>query len=1145
MKPLLAVLALLLLVPIGGAQTLDADITLGSSFAGQLDDTADVDVLTFDTVKNTVLKVTVAGLKDKANKANPILLPQVEVVDLTTSSSLVVVASGKKKSAAKIVLPSTGEYLIRISATGGTSGPYKLNTKGALSKAGKVTKQISETAAGADFTMSFDADVGFLLNAVVKRAKKSLAQPGVMSLDGPSGPIDISASVITNEKKFSHKLKKFPLPEQGTYTLTSTNDAADAGGIQGLAKLKPTKPIKQKLVELDDEGGGVSIVRTISGIVQNSNDGSGLPGATITAGDMLMATTDGQGRFIVHDPPAGEIHVQVDGSTTSAMGEFHQLTVMTDVAIVGETVLPPVVLPDLSNPDSAKDDVAVTSGVTTGPIDATGGDENIALSGPAGTIVMINGMPATGSVSFSVTPVDPSQVPMPLIPSTGAVDAASYVTVGPANSTFNNGIEGGGTGLDIVLPNDRDFPVGTLVDVWSFDHDVEAWVNRSAETGQQGQVVATMNGTQIVASGVITAGGWHAPVVPIDTACATRIVGRVVDTAGQPVPAASIGTGTGQFATAGPDGVFSLESVTAYNVASLPTCVLEDVTVHVVTPVSYGAVSASVVVMGGGITAGGTTNIGDVVVSIPATGSLAGLLIDNGTPVMGAVDILDAFEGLLQAVSNENGSFFTAGLDAGSYTASYLFDGNSTPTTVDFSITANTLTTINLQNSRGGGAGAVTVLVLGALEDSGNPPAPIQGASVLLVGTDGSSLAGLAGTTDANGEAVFSNVDGPFTVTAQVDRVLDFGAGPATVRFAHTLVGIDPPSGVIGILSEYEVEDNSPTVDAMISGTITNMPKFGPGEFLSIQASGPNDFQNFVNVDLMTGTYAVPVPAGNDYRLVFNHAMVVGQAENRILSAQVVAGVDVPGAGNATVDINMTGPGVIAFDRQVAVDYTGLISGPCNQLLQVVLWPGDGDDINLATLVFDVGTLPDSVFLPSATDAALGGQRLSFLLEQFTCQGIDDGAVCDVFLDDNPATISLDLPEVPAFISPMLDDLINSGAAPTMTVSFQDVAAQGANGIVFLELVTEGPQQGVNVDVVVWELLLRAGTTSVPLPPTVLPMFGSGAGWEGCVGSETFEGFVFDYDAIFDGNIGNINALVDGMSDAFCESFAVTEFTVD
>ena len=101
---------------------------------------------------------------------------------------------------------------------------------------------------------------------------------------------------------------------------------------------------------------------------------------------------------------------------------------------------------------------------------------------------------------------------------------------------------------------------------------------------------------------------------------------------------------------------------------------------------------------------------------------------------------------------------------------------------------------------------------------------------------------------------------------------------------------------------------------------------------------------------------------------------------------------------------------------------------------------------------------------------------------------------------------------------------------------------------VFLELFTESPQQGVGVDAVVWELLLRAGTTSVQLPPTALPMFGAGSAWEACVGSKVFkvfEGFVFDYDAIFDADIGDIDATIDGQSDAFCESFAITEFTVD
>ena len=54
---------------------------------------------------------------------------------------------------------------------------------------------------------------------------------------------------------------------------------------------------------------------------------------------------------------------------------------------------------------------------------------------------------------------------------TGAVDASSYVTIQPAAAEFDTGAAGDATGLSVVLPNDRGLPVGTAVDIWSFDHD--------------------------------------------------------------------------------------------------------------------------------------------------------------------------------------------------------------------------------------------------------------------------------------------------------------------------------------------------------------------------------------------------------------------------------------------------------------------------------------------------------------------------------------------------------------------------------------------------------------------------------------------------------------------------------------------------
>lgn len=1147
MKTLFHIVALLLLAAPLSAQTLDTDLELGSKFTGRIKNGADVDLLRFEAVALTEFSVTVSGTKDKLNKGNPVLFPQVEIFDLTSNESLVVETTGKKSvKIKKLLLESTGQYLIRIAGTEGRTGPYKLSTKGKLSKAGKKQKGSEMVGAGNSLEIVFDADTGWQISGTVKPDKKSLAQPGAPTLMGPSGPIDITAFTKSKATKFKHSFKKVVLADQGTYTLSIENGGGMAGAIKTTLKVKPVKLPKSKLVEAEEDS-GVSIVRTLSGVVRNSNDGSGLPGVSIELGEMQMAMTDMDGRFIVHDPPAGdEVEVLIDGTSTSAMGDFRELHVLVDVSAVGQTIMMPIVLPDLSNPEAATDDVNVAAGMTSEPIDAFGISEDIKLSGPMNTTILIGGVPATGSVAFNVTPVDPADVPMPLVPQSGAVDAASFVTINPANGSFDNGNPGTDTGLNITLPNDRGFPIGTMVDIWSFDHDAGDWVNRSAQTGVQGVVSAAEGGSMIVANGVITNGGWHAPVIPVDTSCATKIIGRVVDTMSQPIPGAAVGTSTGQFATADGSGNFCIDSVTAYDASAQPACVLTGVDVTVLTPLAFGAVEVVTNVLVGAIVPAGVTDIGDVEVTVPMSGSLAGLLIDNGTPVEGTVSIAEVLsEGALDVDSNENGSFFIAALDAGDYVASFTFDGDLEPTLAPFTINANMLTTINLQRSTGAGGSNVTVLVVEREEDSAAAPDPVQGASVLLVGTDGGSSAGVAGTTNASGEVTFNNVDGPYTVTVQHDRVIDFGDGPITARFASTLVDIMPPTDTIGMILEIPVEDDSPTLNSTISGTITEIPALNPGDFLFVQAFG-NEFQSFTNADTGTGAYSLDVPAGDDYVVVFNHATGVDQNENRVLSAQFATGVAVTAGNDVDVDFAVNNPNAILFDREIDVNYSGLVGNPNFQVLQVPMFIGN-TDVNLATFVFDVGQVPDSVFVPSGVDAGLDGNRISLFFEQGV--GFDDGLGCDVFLDGNPATASFDLPDLPEFTNPQHGDEISLAVAPMMTIEFDDAPGSNDNGVICVIIESESAQAGVTADAVIWEILMRAGTDSVQLPPTVLPMFGDSgkteAEWEACIETEIFDGFVFDYDAFFNADIGDNELAVDAQADGFCEAYALIEFTID
>jgi hypothetical protein len=1115
------------------AQVIDADINPGDSFDGMIASTTDVDVLRFEAVAGSELTVKVGAKKVKGSAS---VLPRIQVLDLTSSATLVDEAPGSPKAAvSKLLLPNTGSYLIRISGSAASTGPYRVKTKAKLGKAARLVQATAETLAGGTLEASFDAGPGYLVSGVVKRDKGSTAEPAAPTLTGPAGAVDLTGFVATNTKKLSHKLKKAPLGALGTYTVAVDNGGVDAGSISIKFKLKPPKLQKTKRVELVGDS-GVSAAKSLSGTVLDGGTGAALPGVMVLVIGGGSAVTDAAGAFIVHEPPMGDIEIEFDGTTATGPGSYPVLHVLAAVNSTGDTVLMPIVLPDLDDADSANDTVGVDgSGATTEPIAATGADPDIQLAGPTGTVILLNGIPAVTTVDLNVTPVDPANVPMPLVPAGGAVDASSYVTIQPAAATFDNGDTGMATGLDVVLPNDRNFPLGAMVDIWSFDHDAGDWVNRSTQTGSQGVVVSDGGGgTVITAAGVIVAGGWHAPVMPIDADCATSITGRVVDDFGQPIPSASISTSTGQFGTSGPDGSFSIPSVPAYDALMLPTCTdpLDAIDVLVISPVAYGAVKVALAVQPGSVVHGGATDVGDVMVSIPSAGSLAGILNDGGSGIPGDVELTGPTNATLSA--NAAGTFFTTGLAEGSYTASFTFAGDADATEVGFDITANQVTTIAIQRLRGGGAGSVTVLVLlDASEEDNSDMVPLQGAQVMLVGTDGNSSGGLPGTTDANGEAVFQNVDGPFTVTAQADFVLE----GETIRLATTVVGVTPASGTIGLAIFLDDDDDGqPTPDATVQGTVSNLPALGPFESIQILT---ND-GGFAGVNPMTGAYTMGVPSGETFAVT-----LVRMDGSEVVSSMFELGVGpVAPAGALMLDFDMGGSGLIPYDREVDLSYLDTLMAADRTLLELTLFLPTGGDINLALLSFDAGTMkPASVMLPAEDDPNLAAFRNSLLFSQELFAN-DEGISCDVFLEGNPIAVQFDMPDLPEITNPAAEALLTLQQAMDLTIAYTPGSNGGEVGFdsIFIGS-SEKTGSGLGVDFMAWEVLLPSGTTSVQLPPTVLPMFATGIDYELCVEEQRIEGLQFDYDSFFDEDFeANINA-IDATADGFCETFTLLFFS--
>ncbi|MFQ5844201.1 MAG: carboxypeptidase-like regulatory domain-containing protein [Planctomycetota bacterium] len=875
--------------------------------------------------------------------------------------------------------------------------------------------------------------------------------------------------------------------------------------------------------------------RTLSGTILQT-DGTGLEGVTVTVGAAATATTDGDGNFIIQDPDAGTVEVKLDGTTAPVPGaSFPTLRLTVDVAADGATTLPQAVtLVDLNDPATAQDTVPVdVTGTTTQPLAAAGPGGDLRLDAPAGTVVLIDGAPAAGSVDIRATPVAAADVPMPLAPPGPPLDASSYATIQPAHASFDTG---GGLGLDVQLPNLRDFPVGTTVDIWSFDHDVGDWVNRSAQTGNQGVVVDLGGGlTTIDAGGVITEGGWHGGVLPVDGACATTIVGRVVDQNLDPVPGAYIAVSTGQFGTTAADGTFSIPSVPAYVVADLPGCTPVGVTVEVLTPVAYGAVPAAVNVAAGTIVSGGTTDLGDIAVAVPDTGGLVGLVTDNGTGVVGAtVDI--SGPATTTPTTGANGMFFSTGLVPGDYTASFRFAGEPAPTQVTFTVASNEITTINLQRSTGTGGGSVTVLViLEEDDDFGTPGVPAAGAKVLLFGTDAGSAGGILGVANSEGRVTFHDVDGPFTVTAQLD-VLVPSTPPGVGRVATSVIDVQPPAGTLGMLLFGFRRSGPPTLDATLAGTVSNRPALGPNEDLVVEARNRGEHDNFlgqVQVDPTTGAYTLAIPSGE----VFDAVLVHRGSNGAPISAMLVFGVGPASpAGTVTRNFDFGSSAVIPFDRTVTMTYNNALAAPLNG--SVHLGVQDPSIALRADLFLNLGggAQPATVKIPDVADPNLAGLWVTLSPDQEgqDAAGNDIRVDCDSRLATTPTAFTVTFEDVPTVNSPPSNALLTVAQAEALAVDFDPVTGGLAQGLNLVEIDSVGGT-GLAVDETLWTIVLPKGTTSFTLPPTARPMFGPKGSYELLAEAFRFAGPPFDFNVFGDENIEqNVRSIL--VSVAECNS---------
>lgn len=854
-------------------------------------------------------------------------------------------------------------------------------------------------------------------------------------------------------------------------------------------------------------GGSTSFSGTILGPSGTGLQGAGIQmsASTNLGGDPAQTVTDAGGNFIVLKPPTGMVDLHIDGSNVPG-GTFASLELRIVVGGGASNLTQPIVLPDLS----AGTTVAVAvdgSGQTMGLTVVTAPDGS-SLSIPDMTTILVDGVVPSAPVDINVTPVDAINVPMPL---PGTQDAGAFVTIQPPGAAFS-------PALDITLPNTRAFPLGTMVDIWSFDHQDGAWVNRSAQTGNQGTVVDIMGMEFIVATGVITEGGWHAATLPVDPTKATTLAGQVFPLGGStPLPGVLISLSTGQFASTDNNGRFRIASVPAYDGATLLPI---DITLRAIAPVAFGAMTVSKTVLAGTIVQGGTTNVPPFDIPVSNTGSLVGSVTDGGVGVEGTVALTGTAK--LDVPTDSFGSFFVAALDPGAYTATFPFTSGDVAKA--FTIVANQTTFVSLAAGPPPTGGTLIVQVLDFRSETSVDP--VAGACVTLQGAGGAPL---FMTTNGSGIATYSNApNGPYTVTAQKDQAILGG----TLRLATTLVGVNPtvvPRTIVIPFFDDGGLFGPVTTDATLDGTILNTPLNADFHYQIATEEG-GGFGTSSQIFGMA--FSADIPSGLPLDIA---VWATDQGSGEILSAGFVSSLTAsPGSNPMDFDFTNACP----FDQPVTISYTNA------QVLDESVADLDLRGAGELCFQFSDGTsLPTSVNWPDLSNAKLAPFDAFFDVGTQLAGLTFAESFCELPLGNStPTSLQVAFLGTPTIQAPADNATFTSygaGRVVQYTLGSGNGTSSGFNSISFF-----GLDKANNVTIF-WDILVPATTTSVTLPPVFAskPMFASPGFYAVNVDTVRFDFPSFVFATFFDQNLPSNVAAV--MASEICDGDRSHFFTVN
>ncbi|HXO18703.1 MAG TPA: Ig-like domain-containing protein [Thermoanaerobaculia bacterium] len=222
------------------------------------------------------------------------------------------------------------------------------------------------------------------------------------------------------------------------------------------------------------------------------NQGDPVPGVTLRLRNSpLTAATDAQGQFRLSGVPVGQVFLLVDASTTTRPGSWASLEFeLFAVPGIDNTLPRPIYIL---------------------PLDLAGG---IFVDETHGGTLTIPGLPGfslnvvPGSVTFpgggrngvvSVTAVHPDRIPM--APGAG-MQPRLIVTIQPVGARFNPPAR-------VSFPNVDSLPAGKVTELFSFDHDIGAFVSIGTGTvSEDGLMVQSDPGFGIVQA------GWHCGTPP-------------------------------------------------------------------------------------------------------------------------------------------------------------------------------------------------------------------------------------------------------------------------------------------------------------------------------------------------------------------------------------------------------------------------------------------------------------------------------------------------------------------------------------------------------------------------------------------------------------------------------------------------------